>query len=68
MHRIRYTTGPDTLTLGALALTRGEWSEPVAVELAEQAMLPDRVTEYGFEVDTASNAASKAPAKSTLKE
>jgi hypothetical protein len=54
MPRIRYTQGPDTLTLGDVPLARGEWSAPVSPALAAQAVLPDRVAEYGFEVEPAS--------------
>ena len=51
MPKIRYTKGPEQLSLGALALTLGEWSDPVSDELAEQAMLPERVEMFGFETD-----------------
>lgn len=61
--RIRYTIGPETLSLGDLGLVKGEWSGQVSEYLAAQAVLPERVTEYGFEAQgyTPSAAAPDTP-------
>lgn len=50
MAEIRYTQGPEALSLGELPLVRGEWSGSVADAMADQALLPGRKEEYGFEV------------------
>ena len=49
--KIRYTKGPDDLTIGDVILKKGEWKDADQVS-EEQALLPARVAEYGFEVDT----------------
>lgn len=48
MPDIRYTQGPETLNLGTVPLTRGEWQE-VDEAMVKQALLPQRVAEFGFE-------------------
>lgn len=63
MKQIRYTQGPDTLSLGDLGLVLGEWSAPVANEVAEQALLPARVAEFGFESKDIADDQPAAPAK-----
>lgn len=47
-NRIRYTIGPDQITLGSHSLQRGEWLD-AGEELTAQALLPARVAEFGFE-------------------
>lgn len=65
MKQIRYTQGPDELSLGAIALTRSVWFGPVDDATAEQAQLKERVAEFGFEVQEISDAPEQpaAPAK-----
>ena len=46
--KIRYTQGPDEIELGKIVFKLGEAKE-VTDELAAQALLPQRVYEYGFE-------------------
>lgn len=48
MKNIRYTQGPDQVELGGVVFKRGEAQE-IGEELAVQALLPQRVAEYGFE-------------------
>ena len=45
---IRYTRGPDELWLGDTFLKKGT-AVPMDADLAAQALLDDRVKEYGFE-------------------
>lgn len=49
----RYTRGPDELGFGhpdEIHFKRGEWRD-VADEHRAQLLLPDRVAEFGFEVN-----------------
>ena len=48
MKNIRYTQGPDIIDLGDIKFKRGEAQE-ISDEMAAQALLPQRVAEYGFE-------------------
>jgi len=47
--KIRYTQGPDEIQLGNVVFKIGE-AKDVTDALAAQALLPQRVYEYGFEV------------------
>lgn len=46
--KIRYTQGPDEIELGNVTFVRGEFQE-VSDALGAQALLLQRVEEYGFE-------------------
>lgn len=48
MKTIRYTQGPAQVELGGVVFKRGE-AQDIGEELAAQALLPQRVAEYGFE-------------------
>lgn len=48
MKKIRYTQGPDEVELGGITFKRGE-PQDISDELAAQALLIERVSEYGFE-------------------
>lgn len=56
MPRARYTKGPSELQFGenaaAVVFQRGEWREVPQADIG-QLTLPDRVAEYGFEVEAA---------------
>ncbi|WP_136419969.1 hypothetical protein [Herbaspirillum sp. ST 5-3] len=68
MPQIRYTKGPETLSLGDIPLVINEWVD-VNDDMAKQAALKERKAEYGFEVRTAkveskqSDASAQTPAK-----
>lgn len=47
--KIRYTKGPDEIELGSIIFKRGE-AQDVGDELSAQALLPQRIAEYGFEI------------------
>lgn len=51
MKSIRYTLGPDELGLGDIQFVRGV-AQDISDEMAEQALLPQRVVEFGFELVT----------------
>lgn len=61
MKNIRYTKGPDQVELGDVVFKRGE-ARLISDELAAQAVLPQRVAEYGFE-EFAEPAAPRAVSK-----
>jgi hypothetical protein len=65
MKQIRYTQGPDELSLGAIALTRSVWFGPVDDATAKEAQREERVAEFGFEVQDIPDATEQpaAPAK-----
>jgi len=61
MKSIRYTQGPDVIELGDIKFKRGEAQE-ISDEMAVQALLPQRVAEYGFEEAAPAPAAVQADA------
>lgn len=58
---VRYTTGPDELSLGAHFMRRNEWVT-VPDALAEEVKKQPRTGDYDFEV-TGDDPAKKKPAK-----
>lgn len=60
--KIRHTQGPDQIELGNITFVRGEFQE-VSDELAAQALLPQRVEEYGFEPQPDPTRAGRKPSE-----
>jgi hypothetical protein len=64
-YRIRYTQGPDSLGFGPLTLIRGAWLDVDDPALTFQAMLAQRVAEFGFECESAAPAQSASGPEAT---
>lgn len=69
MKNIRYTKGPDEIELGDIKFKREE-AQLISDEMATQALLEQRVLEYGFEeVVAVQTPAPRNPSNSnTIKE
>lgn len=65
MKSIRYTHGPEEVELGDITFKRGVF-QPISDELAAQALLPERITEFGFEEEVpVQTSAPRGAAKAT---